>query len=486
MKRMTKYYRLLAGALAVLLCPACESFLEEEVYTEYDPSKLLQTEEGINSVLVSAYGELQFKGNIREFNHTFAEFPTDIALESGGGFEREAILFVNYQWDDSHAFFSNSWSKMYRAIRNANSLLDNASAVTAIPEQRLAELIGEARFIRAAAYFHLYDLFGPVPLITTTETLDMEPARPTEAAFSEFLIAELREAANTLPSTQDLKGKATKGAALAYLCKFLLHTKRWDQVAEVTEEIISLNRYELFPAIEELFTVDNENNKEFIFVHPYLPLSGYGNTYMAHAFPPNYPVLPNWENYGAQYRTYTRFVKSFHPDDRRKLMFVNEYTDIQGRHILLLEDGAGKPLDNARSFKFVPDPAAIAAFHGNDCPIIRYADVLLSRAEALNELDGPVGEPLELLNQVRERAGVPLLTLEDLPTKDAFRDHLLQERAWEFFSEGLRRQDLIRHGKFIELAVQRGKQAMPHHVRYPIPRREMEANSNLTQNEGYE
>jgi len=133
----------------------------------------------------------------------------------------------------------------------------------------------------------------------------------------------------------------------------------------------------------------------------------------------------------------------------------------------------------------VPDPDAIAAFHGNDCPLIRYADILLSRAEALNELNGPDREPLELLNQIRERANVPLLHLDDLPTKEAFRDHLLQERAWEFFSEGLRRQDLIRHGKFIELALQRGKQAKPHHVRYPIPRREIEANSKLTQNDGY-
>lgn len=456
------------------------------MYTQYDPAKLLQTEAGINSVLVSAYGELQFKGNNREFNHTFAEFPTDIALESGGGFERDAILFVNFQWDESHAFFSNSWSKMYRAVRNANSLLDNIGLATSLPEQRLAALTAEARFIRAAAYYHLYDLFGPVPLITSAETLDMEPTRPTEDEFSDFMGTELREAAAALPVVQDLRGKATKGAALAVLCKFYLHTQQWQQSADVAKEIMDMGQYALFPTIEELFTVENEMNDEFIYVHPYLPLAGYGNTYMAHAFPPNYPVLPNWENYGAQYRTYTSFINSFDPGDRRLSMFLTAYTTIQGQHIELVADAQGKPLDNARSFKFVPDPAAINASHGNDCPIIRYADILLARAEALNELVGPTDEALGLLNEVRDRADVPLLALEDVSTPTAFREAILQERAWEFFSEGLRRQDLIRHGKFIASAISRGKQARPYHTRYPIPRREIEANQQLAQNEGYE
>lgn len=464
----------------------CKSFLEEAVYTQYDPARLLQTEEGINSVLVSAYGELQFRGNIREFNHTFAEFTTDIALESGGGFEREAVIFMNFQWDDSHIFFANTWAQMYRAIRNANSLLDNMGLASSLPEQRLAALAAEARFIRAAAYYHLYDLYGPVPLITTAATLDLEPIRPTEAEFAEFLARELREAANALPEVQSLRGKATKGAALAVLCKFYLHTKQWQLCADVAKEIMDLGQYGLFHAIENLFAVDNEANEEYIYVHPYLPLAGYGNTYMAHAFPPNYPVASNWENYGAQYRTYTSFIQSFEPNDRRLKLFLTEYTTIQGLYVPLVEDAQGRPLDNARSFKFVPDPAAINAAHGNDCPIIRYADILLSRAEAINELAGPNEEALRLLNEVRDRSDASLLAAADVPTQADMRDAILQERAWEFFSEGLRRQDLIRHGKFIERAVGRGKQARAHHVRYPIPRREIEANQRLTQNEDYE
>lgn len=485
MNQLIKYpfFFCLAGLL--LTGSGCERFLEEEVYTEYDPDALLQTEEGINSVLTSAYGELQLKGMIREFIFTFAEFPTDITLENGGGFEREAVVFLNYQWDPSHNFFSNAWSKMYRAIRNANSLIDNAGSVSSIPAERLAGLVAEARFIRAAAYYHLYDLFGPVPLITTTETLDFEPSRPLEADFVDFLATELRSAATDLPVDQDLQGKATKGAALAVLCKLYLHVKNWEQCATTAEEIMQLNRYSLFPEIENLFSVDNEDNDEYIYVHPYVALEGFGNVYIPHAFPPNYPVLPNWENYGAQFRTSTAFIKSFDPADRRLRMFLTEYTDTRGNHIELVEDEAGNPLDNARSFKYTPDPGALARFHGNDLPIIRYADILLSRAEALNELQGPTQEAVDLVNEIRERAGVPLLELADFGDKEALRDHILQERNWEFFSEGKRRMDLVRQGKLIGNAQARGKNAQPYHALYPIPQSEIEANPNLTQNEGY-
>src|SRR5690606_20787115 len=123
--------------------------------------------------------------------------------------------------------------------------------------------------------------------------------------------------------------------------------------------------------------------------------------------------------------------------------------------------------------------------NGNDIPAIRYADVLLMRAEALNELNGPTGEAIALINQVREKAGVPPLALAEVASKEAFRAHLLAERGWEFFSEGQRRRDLIRHGLFIESARQRGKNASQHHERYPIPQPEIDKNPNLEQNPGY-
>ena len=119
-------------------------------------------------------------------------------------------------------------------------------------------------------------------------------------------------------------------------------------------------------------------------------------------------------------------------------------------------------------------------------PMIRYAGVLLNRAEALNEIEGPNQESIDLLNDIRRRAGALEFSLSDFPSKEHFRNVLLDERGFEFVAEGQRRMDLIRHGKFVSRAVSRGAEnARDFMTRFPIPHNEIEANPNLTQNPGY-
>ena len=117
-------------------------------------------------------------------------------------------------------------------------------------------------------------------------------------------------------------------------------------------------------------------------------------------------------------------------------MFVTVYVDTKGVLQKFVQDASGKPLDNARSFKYTPDPSAISQNNGNDIPVIRYADILLSRAEALNELDGSNQESLDLINQVRQRAGLGNMQLADFATKEILRTHLIKERGWEFSLNG--------------------------------------------------
>lgn len=484
MKKIHTLTTLLSFLLICITQSACNQYLEEDIYTQYAPEDFLKSEDGIKKVLVGAYGRLQVSGGMREDQFTLSEFPTDITLESGGQFEKDALPFINFQWDASSGFLRTIWVQMYTAIRDANVLLENIDNITSLPSERLAQYKAEARFIRGEAYAHLHRYFGPVPLVLTTSTEDLQPKRPSNEEFVAFVSRELSEAARDLPLKQDLRGKADKGVGLAVLTKFYLNTRQWQKAADAAKEVIDLNKYRLYPSIESLFAVENENNDEYIYIYPCL-VQGPGNVYMPHAFPPNYPIRSNWINYGAQFRTYTSFVKSFDPQDRRFKMFVTEYTDTNGKTLKLVEDASGKPLDNARSFKYTPDPNAISEKNGNDIPVIRYADILLSRAEALNELNGPNAESISLINQVRTRAGVTEATLSSFATKESLRDYLLQERGWEFFSEGKRREDLIRMGKFISGALARGKSAKPHQVLYPIPQSEIDANPNLKQNEGY-
>lgn len=484
MKNIQKLSLVVALAGSMLIPMGCEDYLAEEVYTQYAPQDFLQNEDGIKKVLIGAYSRLQVNNGMREDQFTLSEFPTDMTLESGGQFEKDALPFMNFQWDASSGFLRSIWVQMYVAVRNANVLLENIDNVKSIPPARLAQYKAEAQFIRAEAFAHLYRYFGPVPLVLTTSTDDLQPTRPTDSEFVNFVSTELAAAAKDLPLKQDLYGKADKGTGLAVLTKFYLNTKQWQKAADAAKEVIDLNKYKLFPEIENLFAVQNELNDEFIYVYPCLA-QGPGNVYMPHAFPPNYPIQNNWINYGAQFRTYTSFYKTFDPADRRLRMIITEYTDTKGVKLKLLEDATGKPLDNARSFKYTPDPNAISQNNGNDIPVIRYADILLSRAEALNEVQGPNQESITLINQVRTRAGIKPLVLADFATKEALRTHLLNERGWEFFSEGKRREDMIRMGTFISNAKARGKNAQPFHVLYPLPQAEVEANPNLKQNEGY-
>ena len=102
----------------------------------------------------------------------------------------------------------------------------------------------------------------------------------------------------------------------------------------------------------------------------------------------------------------------------------------------------------------------------------------------MNELNGPSKECIELINKVRRRVKATEIKLEDY-TKDALRDFILEERGRELYNEGHRRNDLIRHGKFIQRAIDRGIDAKPYHVLYPIPQSAIDENPNLKQNDGY-
>lgn len=467
-----------------LVFTSCQDFLKEEVFTEYDPATFLQTESGINSVLVASYANMVVTASMRDRMYTLNEFPGDIMWEWGGSFEATAVLFMSYNWDSQSTMFSTPWQQYYQSIRNANSLLDNIDNVTAISADKVKQFKAEARFIRAADYYYLWEIFGPVPLIITAAELNFEPERATEAEFNKFLEDELVASANDLPVTQSLWGKATKGAALALLGKFYLNTKQWQKAADLNKQVIDLNKYKLYTGdIVNMFAVQNEVNDEVIFTSPALTTL-HGNNYMAHAFPPNYPVQSNWTNFGAQFCVYNSWVQTYNPIDKRLGWFLFTYTEKTGKvHNLLDPKDAGKAV---RCFKYVPDPNGVAASHGNDVPMIRYAEVLLNRAEALNELSGPTQESVGLLNLVRARAGVPQYNVNDFASKDALRNALLDERGWEFVAEGMRRMDLVRHGKLISRAVARGASNAKDYMNlFPIPLNEIKANPKLVQNQGY-
>src|SRR5690606_964114 len=194
---------------------------------------------------------------------------------------------------------------------------------------------------------------------------------------------------------------------------------------------------------------------------------------------PEFVFQSTMSNFATQYRLRTAFVNTMADDDKRRSLICTSYINNNNVTVNILNG------DNARSFKYW-DNSTIGNNSGNDVPILRYADILLTRAEALNELSAtPISECFTLINQVRTRAGLPDLTIVNTPTQKDFRDAIFRERGWEFISEGKRREDLIRQGTFISSAIDRGISsdlATPSKVLFPIPESEIQANKLCEQN----
>lgn len=472
----------LAAFISLAIFSSCKSNLDEEVYSSFGPNNFFKTAADAEALLNSAYAIEQRQGSDGFRNILLmSEVNTDLLIVREGGLRATAQPLEDFTWNPAHEFFDNAWTKHYAGVYRANLVIDNVPNIQ-MDEARETIILAEARFIRASHYINLFYLFGPTPLILSSVTNASDrPERAKKEEYIDFVIKELTAVAEILPLQAINYGRATKGAAIAMLAKYQLNLKNFAAADAAADQVIALGVYKLFEAPDRthLFAIENEQNSEFIYVRPYISQAGLGTNYLSHVAPPNYKFKGAAKtNYATQLKTLSAFLNSFDPQDQRKQAIITSYENINGQNIQL-----GK--DDARSFKFPEDLAATGVDAGNDFPVIRYADILLTKAESRNELQGPNQESIDLINSIRVKAGVKLLVLSDFPTKESLRNHILVERGWEFFSEELRRQDLIRHGKFISEAIARGKSAADYQQLYPIPQSEIDRNSNLTQNPGY-
>jgi len=493
MKTLSKITISLIFFTGVFLLTGCESMLEESVKSEYAEDNLLSTKQGLETVLADAYSKNNNGTRTRNVVKR-EEFTTDILWQTGGGENGTAVPLMNFRWDPSNEMEAICWMGFWRAIRNTNIVMDNIDNVNDFKsDSEKTILYADAQFMRVWAYYQLWDQFGPVP-IRKSQNDELELPRATDDEFREFIESELLTTITNLPTygQESAYGRAHKEGARALLCKWYLNTKQWQKCADMAQEIVSGGSFSLYPDYELLFALENEQNSEFILTKTTLANSGTVNNHLATALPWDFRmgldggingvVNERWDNFASQYRMYDEFYYSFDPKDTRKSRILTKYEDSNGDVIDLLVDYQ----DATRGIKYPPDPAASGNAHGNDFPSIRYADILLARAEALNELNGPNQESIDLINQIRTRAQVDPVTLAGFASKEALLEQILKERRWEFWYEGHRRRDLIRTDRFIEYAHNRGiTNAGNHHIWFPIPQAAIDANSLLKQNEGY-
>jgi len=263
----------------------------------------------------------------------------------------------------------------------------------------------------------------------------------------------------------------------------------FDKANQTADKIIALNIYDLLPSYASVFDINNEGavNKEVIFaIGRLVSNTSYGWTYFACVMPqaPAYKtktgtLLTVWGGLKMPWDFYDKYEAQ----DERLNTIIRYYEDVDGNWVDYRFVEHTRAI-GAIPMKYSEDPEHRGDTQGNDFVVFRYADILLSKAEAMNELNGPSKECIELINKVRRRVKATEIKLEDY-TKDALRDFILEERGRELYNEGHRRNDLIRHGKFIQRAIDRGIDAKPYHVLYPIPQSAIDENPNLKQNDGY-
>ncbi|MEM9896656.1 MAG: RagB/SusD family nutrient uptake outer membrane protein [Bacteroidota bacterium] len=492
MKRKTKIITSIFSIVLGFIHGSCEDLLREEVLDDIVTNDFFQNDEDAIAAVDAVYVKLRSDGTV-----TGGE-----GQQQGWGMfgYGEATIF-NYQqvqtdelfvqWANFNAFsnftltpssygnFGSMFADLFEGIFICNNVLANVEGNENISEEIRDRVIGEALFGRGLFYSAALSLFGNIPKITTPESDPLNlPVQAASEEIADLIISDFTTATDLLPeSYSDADyGRFTKGAALGQLARFQLNQKNWAEAIDAAKEVITLG-YTLSTNYADIFAVANENNPEIILTIPCIAQPGIGNTMVAHTAQPDF-VIGSWGGHQAR----NSFYDSFDPDDLRRSHLIKEYTTGSGQ--------AQTVTTGAMIIKYEVDPDKVAAWAGNDIVLHRLGEVYLTLAEALNEENGPNQESIDLINVLRDRAfendASKRIQLSEFPTKEALRDRILQERSWETYAENYRRDDLIRHGKYIEKALERGvENAQPFHILYPIPQEERDRNPNLMQNDGY-
>ncbi|WP_375444746.1 RagB/SusD family nutrient uptake outer membrane protein [uncultured Fibrella sp.] len=477
--------RLIYLSLLAFWVSSCSEFLSVVPETERTVANFYKTAADFNTAVVGTYATYKHAGLYGNGGGSLiwlGEVSTD---NTDYGYTRTPVSALGFEIEDlnyslSNTYFRDAWLGHYQGIGRANAILDRIDAAP-FDATLKAQYEGEARFLRAQFYFNLVRLFGDVQLVAKEindpyGTADI-PRSPAADVYA-LIVSDLVAAEDKLPATIAAAnaGRVSKWAAKALLGKVYLTQKQYDKAALKLKEVIDANVYSLLPNYTDVFAASTSfaANKEVILSVQYKggQIGQGGNFYSL--WTPFGAVSPDFGVSGGPgdgvNRPTADLIAAYEPGDVRKAAsIVTSYKDAQG-----------KVVNEPYPVKF-RQTGIIRGESDVDYPVLRYADVLLMYAEALNEQSQPA-TALPFLNQVRKRASLP----DSKATVQAdLRLALEQERRVELAFESQRWFDLVRTGRFVPVMTAKGYAAKPFQVVYPIPQREMDLNRRLTQNSGY-
>jgi starch-binding outer membrane protein, SusD/RagB family len=501
--------------LSITLLAAATFFgcskLEEKLGSQEGNTSGGSSGPGAASILAGTYDAM--RGPYQDQSRMWAaqEHTTDevIGPTRAGDWDDNGVWRVmhSHQWDPNHAFLSDTYNDLGRIVFSATDLL----RFSPTPQQA-----AEGRMLRAMANFSLVDGWDQVPYRENTgDPLEVPKVRKGTDAIN-YVISELEAVVPTLPASPANRCNRNGAKALlmkAYLNKGVVANRAaptfasadMNKVISLANEIITTGGYTLTPGYFDNFApTNNVLSNENIWTGENIGGSSSGNVRSRWFCTLHYNQNPSGWN---GFTTLSDFYSKFDAADARRGQAYPGMTNVSGIRAGFLvgqqfnqsgtplADRTGAPLAFTPQVKSVETGSNLEVtgirvikypidYTGgdnanNDYVYLRYADVLLMKAEAiLRGGTDPLGQTaVQLVNLVRARAGAAALGSVTL-------DQLLDERGREFYWEGWRRQDLIRFGKFLN-AWQEKPASDAKRLLFPIPARSLAANPNLTQNPGY-
>lgn len=551
---MNKYIQLLIGTF-IFSCVSCSDYLEKFPLDKPSDATFYSTESELIMAVNGIYNTSMYFQKAASPMNLVLDCATDIGWDRDQGSDLQLLgegLHVPV-----NTTFNELWCNGYSVISQCNMLLANMHKAQSVTNPQIYQRIeGEARFFRAYQYHLLVNFFGNIPLLTEPQLITDKPLQTDRAEVSGFIVKELEAAAQLLPEqyTGDNIGRVTRGCALAIKARESLFTGKWDVAAEACKRVINSGVYALEPDYNNLFNSRNKQSKEAILYIQYSRVnnfthgvpgnlfsrmaSGYSNKVPAQSLVDSYyctdglpinesplynaaepfknrdlrldatVVVPGSRFLGYQFETHPDSLECWDYNVTPAVRRANQ--DVTNPYATFSGYCWRKYTDEDKTFRLKSELNIM---------LIRYAEILLMYAEAVNEMGEMDNLAYDALRQVRERAKMPAVASG---TQDKLRYLIRQERKVEFAMEGLRFFD-IRRWKIAE-SVMNGKlygrpvrdylpaylpgfdkNGMPLYDAYadklrsfdnrsfnpgrdylfPIPQKEMDINDNLKQNPFY-
>ncbi|MBB5646007.1 RagB/SusD family nutrient uptake outer membrane protein [Pedobacter cryoconitis] len=500
MKTILKTYGLLALIAGTLGFTGCKKFLDESDPSNFTVENYFTKPEHARSSVNAIYASLRepMSSGFGGGAWTMTEFATgQAATDLGQAVDSYFVKDLQNTADNSYGL--NYWQNYYKGIGNANLSIAKIPGIT-MDAAEMKRLLGEAHFLRAWYYFNLVQLFGNIPLITEPVDLKSEQLRPKQAAPADVykLITDdlITAEASGLPWV-DVTGKVSLGAVKSLLAKVYLTmagyplqkgNEYFNLAAKKAEEVIDSKQFKLFSNYGDLHNPAKKNVEENIFMIQYKTQIIPAN-WQELIIPYNKNISAYSSETGGIYAT-ADFVKSYDPSDLRAKegqFFFTKFTN---------QDNRNQEVALGGYFLYkLFDVVAQTTTANSDLnwSLIRYADVLLTYAEASNEVSGPGAKAYEAINLIRKRAQLP--ELAGLSASQ-FQEATWRERWYELCFENITWFDMVRLHKAFNLTTKGFDNYVGHKFTYgpvltdrellfPIPSRELRNNTNLIPTKGY-